>query len=76
MDIQKLLAYYHAHTSEINGALIGFVFSVCVLLFGFFQTIFVSGSVFLGFYIGKKLSQDQEYIKNLLDKILPPGINR
>ncbi|HAA42835.1 MAG TPA: DUF2273 domain-containing protein [Ruminiclostridium sp.] len=73
---EKILAFYRSHFGEINGALGGLIFSVTVLLVGFLKTIFIAICVLAGYYIGKKISNDKDYIKNLLDRILPPGTYR
>lgn len=73
---EKILNFYRSHYGEINGALGGLIISVCVLWIGFIKTIFIAICVLTGYYIGKKVSSDKEYIKNLLDRILPPGTYR
>ncbi len=74
--INKIFEFYRSHFGEINGALIGLIIAICVLVVGFFQTLFIAICVFLGYYIGKKISKDKNYIRNLLDRILPPGTYR
>jgi len=73
---EKLIEFYKSHYGEINGALTGFIFAVSILVIGFFQTVFITICVAIGYYIGKKISQDKDYLKNLLDRILPPGTYR
>lgn len=76
MDKEKFLEFYHAHRGEVNGASIGFVIASVILLIGFFRTLFIVVCIALGYYIGKRISHDKGYFKNLLDKILPPGTYR
>lgn len=76
MDKQKLYEVYKAHKGEILGAGIGLAIAVIVLLLGVLKALFVVICVVFGYYIGKRLSQDKDYIKNLLDRILPPGTYR
>jgi len=76
MDKQKLYEVYRHHKGEILGALIGLVVAIIVLLLGILKALFVIFCVVLGYYFGKKLFQDKDYIKNLLDRILPPGTYR
>jgi len=38
--------------------------------------LFIAIFVIIGYYIGKQISNDKDYIKNLLDRILPPGTYR
>ncbi|MFZ5985788.1 MAG: DUF2273 domain-containing protein [Bacillota bacterium] len=76
MNKDKIIEFYRLHYGEINGALIGFIIAVSMLIIGFFQTIFIAICVLIGYYIGKKISEDKDYLKNLLDRILPPGTYR
>lgn len=76
MNKEKIFDYYSKNRGGINGALSGFLFSAFILIFGFFKSVFIALCVGLGYYIGKRLSNDKKYIKNLLDKILPPGTYR
>ncbi len=76
MDKQKLYELYKHHKGEILGAAIGFSIAIIVLLLGVLKAIFIVVCVAFGYYIGKMLSQDKDYIKNLLDRILPPGTYR
>ncbi|TYQ13372.1 UNVERIFIED_CONTAM: putative membrane protein [Acetivibrio alkalicellulosi] len=73
---EKILSFYRSHFGEVNGALAGLIISVIILLIGFFKTLFIVICVLVGYYIGKKISDDKEYIKNFLDRILPPGTYR
>jgi len=76
MDKQKLYEIYKQHKGEILGATIGLLIASIVLLLGVFKALFIVVCVVFGYYIGKRLSQDKDYIKNLLDRILPPGTYR
>ena len=55
------------------GAGSGFVLAVLLVVFGIIKTLFIIIMTFLGFYIGAKLLSDKDKLKDLLDKILPPG---
>ncbi|EGD48573.1 Protein of unknown function DUF2273 [Ruminiclostridium papyrosolvens DSM 2782] len=76
MDKQVLTEFYNQHKGEILGAAIGFSIAVIVLILGLLKALFIVLCVVFGFYVGKKLYQDKDYIKNLLDRILPPGTYR
>lgn len=76
MDKESLLRFYLSHRGGINGAAIGLIIAVAILIIGFFETLFIALCVGIGYYIGKRLSEDKDYIRNLLDKILPPGTYR
>jgi len=76
MEKQKLLDFYKANQGGINGAATGLVLAVFIILIGFFRTFFIAICIGFGYYIGKKVTEDKDYIKNLLDRILPPGTYR
>ena len=56
------------------GAIIGFIIAILVLIIGFFRTLFIVLCTWLGYYIGKK-SDDRENFKDILSKIIPPRNN-
>lgn len=76
MNLEKLLIYYDAHRGGINGAAIGFILAVLILMLGFFKVLFIALFAGIGYYIGKRIHDDKDYIKNLLDRVLPPGTYR
>jgi uncharacterized membrane protein len=76
MNIDKLLQFYNSHRGGANGAIVGLVIACAILIIGFFNTLFIAICVGIGYYIGKRLSEDKDYIKNLLDRVLPPGTYR
>ena len=55
------------------GAGTGFMLAVLIVVFGFLKTFFILIMTFTGFYIGAKLLSDKDKLKDLLDKLLPPG---
>lgn len=76
MDKDTILSFYKAHRGGVNGAIIGFIVAVFILLIGFFQVFFIVICMSIGYYIGKIVSSDKDYIKKLFDRILPPGTYR
>lgn len=76
MQKERLLEFYRAHSGEIIGSFIGFVVGVAILVLGIFRVLFLAICVGLGYYIGKQISADKNYIKNLIDRVLPPGTYR
>ncbi len=55
------------------GGAIGFFLGLSLILFGFWKTLFILTLSVAGYFIGKKYSNNKEELKELLDKILPPG---
>jgi uncharacterized membrane protein len=76
MNTEKLVAYYNEHKGAVTGAAIGFLLAVLVLVLGFLRVLFIAIFTGLGYYIGKRLHEDKNYIRNLLDRVLPPGTYR
>lgn len=76
MNLEKLLTFYNGHKGGINGAGIGLFIAVMILLLGFLRVLFIAILTGLGYYIGKRISEDKDYLKNLLDRVLPPGTYR
>lgn len=76
MDKEKLFEFYSSNRGGIHGALIGLAMSVSILIIGLFDSLFVAICVGIGYYVGKRLFEDKNYIKSLLDKILSPGSYR
>ena len=46
---------WHNHRGKLIGVVLGLVFGIMVVAFGFWQTLFIFICVFTGFFIGKKL---------------------
>ena len=74
--LRKFYKFYKNNFWCVNGSLAGFVIAISVIYVGFFQTLFIAICVFIGYYIGKQLQKDRNFLRNLLDKILPPGTYR
>jgi len=55
------------------GAVVAFVVAILLVLFGFLKTVFILLLTAAGYFIGTKLFNDRESIKNFLDKLFPPG---
>ncbi|NLV37149.1 MAG: DUF2273 domain-containing protein [Clostridiaceae bacterium] len=76
MNFDKILAYCTVHKGEVIGAIIGLILAVMILIIGFFKVLFIAIFTGVGYYIGKKIHEDKDYVKNLLDRVLPPGTYR
>ena len=74
--LRKLYRFYKNHHFEVTGAAIGLVVGLSLILFGIIKTIVLALCIILGLFVGKKLKVDRNFIKNILDKILPPGSYR
>jgi uncharacterized membrane protein len=63
MNTEKILTYYNEHKGAIKGAAIGFVTAVLILVLGFLKVLFIAIFTGVGYYIGKRMHEDQNYIK-------------
>ena len=60
------------HKGKIIGGIVGLTIAIVIIAFGFLKAIFVIFCTVLGYYIGKLLDNKGD-IRDILDKILPPG---
>ncbi|HHY03953.1 MAG TPA: DUF2273 domain-containing protein [Thermoanaerobacterales bacterium] len=63
---------WQGNSGKIIGVLIGVIVGITILLFGFFKSIFIVFCAIIGYYIGK-IVDNKESLRDVLDKILPPG---
>ena len=74
--LRRLYRFYRQHFYAINGALIGLLIGLSFIKLGILETLFIAVCVVVGYIIGKQIQKDKTFIKNILDKILPPGSYR
>ena len=58
------------------GAVSGLVLALSLVIFGFLRTLFILGVTALGYFLGVRYFSNREDFRNLLDKLLPPGLFR
>lgn len=75
MDRKLLEDIWHYHSGKISGVAIGFSLGVLIIIFGFFQTLFVLLCVIAGYIVGKRIDEKED-IMDILDRLLPPGYHR
>lgn len=73
---KRIYKFYRRHFHSTNGAIIGLLIGFGFVKLGIFKTLFIALCVFVGYYVGKQIQKDKNFIKNLLEKILPPGSYR
>ncbi|HEY9061311.1 MAG TPA: DUF2273 domain-containing protein [Pseudobacteroides sp.] len=76
MNKDTIYSFYKSHKGEVNGAIIGLLIAISVLMIGLLKFIFIVICMAVGYYIGKVISVDKDYLRKLLDKIFPPGTIR
>ena len=73
---------WNNNPGKISGVILGFVFSLSILIYGFFKTIFVLFFVGAGLFIGNKIDKKDdlfETAEDILDhiqKFIPPIFRR
>lgn len=55
------------------GALLGLALGLSLVIFGFLKTLFLIILTIIGYYLGTRYFRNYEALRNLIDKILPPG---
>ena len=63
---------WNLHRGKIIGGILGLIIGIIIIALGFFKAAFVILCAILGYYIGKSIDNNED-IRALLDKILPPG---
>ncbi len=58
------------------GAVTGLALALSWVIFGFFKTLFILLLTFAGYIVGTLYFRDKEKIRELLDRIFPPGLFR
>ncbi|MBR5500381.1 MAG: DUF2273 domain-containing protein [Clostridia bacterium] len=74
--LRRLYKFYRTHFYSLNGAFVGLLIGLSVHFLGIFATIFLALCIFAGYWVGKQIQKDRSFLRNLLDKILPPGSYR
>ncbi len=54
----------------------GLTLALLLVIFGFFKTLFILILTFAGYIIGTLYLRDKDKLRELLDRILPPGLFR
>ncbi len=75
MDRKLIEEIWQHHSGKIVGVTTGFTLGVLIIIFGFFQTLFVLLCVIAGYIVGKRIDEKED-IMDILDKLLPPGYHR
>ena len=75
MDRKLFEELWQHHSGKTVGVSIGFILGVLIIIFGFFQTIFVLLCTLAGYIVGKRIDEKED-IMDILDKLLPPGYHR
>ncbi len=67
----RILEVFYQHRGKTLGLLSGFLISILLLTVGFLKTFFIVGCCLIGFFIGRKIDNHEDF-RDLIDRILPP----
>jgi uncharacterized membrane protein len=73
---QQLFENLKGRNPGTVGAVAGLVLALSLVIFGIWKTLFLIGMSLLGYFLGVRYFSNREAFRNLLDKILPPGLFR
>ena len=73
---QQFLDNMRGRNPGTIGATIGVTLALSLVIFGFLKTLFIIGMALLGYFLGVRYFSNREAFRDLLDKILPPGMFR
>lgn len=65
--LSEIRNLWRNHPSSSLGVLLSFVLAVLVLIFGFWNILFVVICVGVGLYIGKKFDEGENVVANLIE---------
>ena len=66
----KFMDWIKNHKGKFFGGILGFLIAILVLNIGFFKTLFIVLCTWIGYYLGSK-SDNKENFKELIEKIIP-----
>lgn len=70
-EIKSLLKLsWENHRGKLMGTILGVVLGAAIMIFGFFQTVFILFCGLIGLFVGKKVD-DQEDFKQFVERIIP-----
>lgn len=73
---EYLTSFFNNNRAKCICTFIGLLFSVFVLIIGFFKTVFIVLCIIAGYYTGKKIDNNEsitESIREFIERILPNG---
>ena len=68
--MKDVLDMISRHKGEVIGGILGLLFALFILLFGFFKTLFIILCIAIGIFVGGRYFEKKKLIE-FLDKHLP-----
>lgn len=76
MKFDGLLEKIKQHSTVIIGAVIGAVVAILIIKYGLLKVLFIITLSAIGAFVGNIMKHSKDWIKRIIDKILPPGTYR
>ncbi|MBP8628991.1 MAG: DUF2273 domain-containing protein [Negativicutes bacterium] len=70
MNWEYFKEVWQQHCGKITGAFFGVLMAIMIILFGFFNTLFIAICGFIGYILGRKFDKSEDFME-ILQKILP-----
>lgn len=61
--------FVKTHPARVGGSTLGFIIGMLFLVAGFFKTIFLLFCIFIGYYFGRRLDNDEDFFEILTELI-------
>lgn len=75
-EIKSLLKLcWENHRGKLMGTILGVVLGAAIMIFGFFQTVFILFCGLIGLFVGKKVD-DHEDFKQFVERIIPMNFKK
>ena len=62
--LRKLYRFYRNNYWGINGAVIGLLLGLALVFLGLLKTVIIAICVLAGYFVGRKLQQDKNFLRN------------
>ncbi|MBM7622761.1 DUF2273 domain-containing protein [Sporohalobacter salinus] len=69
---ERIIELFYTYKGRIFGVFLGFLFSLFFIYFGFILTVFIFICIFVGYHIGSRYDQGNNF-QDIIDDILPPN---
>jgi uncharacterized membrane protein len=72
MTRQAMRQFVAEHWGKITGGLIGLTIGLCIIVFGFWRSVFIFFCVALGVFVGRLFDRN-ERLRGILNRFWPEG---
>lgn len=70
---EPIFEFLHGKNAGIVGGVVGFVFGLMWVIFGFWKTMFIIFCAIVGYILGALLVKNSYNFRDLLNRLFPPG---